>query len=155
MNKFDNILESLIIRPGTLIIVGDFNINMARDTFYSLKLKDIVIGYGTYQLIREFTRITNVNNTTIDLVISNNKYLECKIHLRPKITDHAIITIKLQNNDILNLKIKEIRDFSRFNDEDFKMDLSTQDWDLSYTNIDQIFEKFVHNLIGTLKNTHH
>lgn len=55
-----------LTRKGKCIIIGDFNIDMLVETFYSKKLKRTLIEMGMKQYIKDPTRVTAISRTLID-----------------------------------------------------------------------------------------
>lgn len=81
------------------LMVGDFNINMAKNTTYSIKLNEIIINSGQTQIVDYYTRVTLHTKTIIDLIITNN--IEFKsAPLKDQISDHK--TIEIKTNSIQN-----------------------------------------------------
>lgn len=58
---------------STIVIIGDFNINVASNTFYKDKLLQSIQRLGLYQIMDKYTRVTSESSTIIDLVITNKK----------------------------------------------------------------------------------
>lgn len=98
LQYFNEFLDNTTENNGTAIIVGDFNINLKKDTYYSKIMKDTIYQHGLYQLVQDYTRITDTSKTLIDYIITNDKNLQHEVHLTPKVSDHSdhsILTVKL------------------------------------------------------------
>ena len=77
-----------------MVIVGDVNIDWAdTNDFYTNKLKGLIEEYDMLQLVDRPRRITNISESTIDLVLTNE---ECNVHVldEPNVTDHSLILIE-------------------------------------------------------------
>lgn len=96
--EFIDIIKELgehLIEFNKVIIVGDFNIDISKNDYYAKKLIDAMYSYGFSQYVLENTRITNKSNTLIDLVFSNFN-VTVKIKHTPKITDHSMLVINTE-----------------------------------------------------------
>lgn len=149
INKFENIMESSNFGNSTIIVVGDFNINVALNNFYKDKLIQSVNRIGLYQVMNQFTRITNNTSTIIDLLITNKKDITFKVHLTPRITDHCIISINLNATKNLTNDYKVIRDYKNFNELNFQLDLIKYEWKCD-ANINLMSDNFVYQILQTL-----
>ena len=47
--------------------------------FYTVKLEPVISRLGLYQVVKQYTRITRLSQTKIDLIIKNNKDLEHEV----------------------------------------------------------------------------
>lgn len=127
LDKIEQIMIEYTEKPGTLIITGDFNINLARETTYSKRLNNLIQKNALYQIVKQFTRVTQNSSTIIDLIITNDKNLEHQIHHTPKITDHSILTINfsfIENKQ----ETQRVRDMNKFNEMQFQLDLIEYTW---------------------------
>lgn len=89
-----------------LLIVGDFNIDVSKNSNYGKKLlKDLKL-LGLTQKVRLPTRCTTTSNTIIDLIFSNF-CVETEVLDTPKLSDHNIIFCKIP---ILNRTITKKKD---------------------------------------------
>lgn len=127
LDKVEEILCEYATKPDTFIVTGDFNINLSKQTFYARKLINIIQGNGLYQIVRDFTRVTQNSSTVIDLVITGEKHLDHKVHFTPKITDHSIITIEFPQPEV-NEQTQIYRDMKTFNGLQFQLDLMDCRW---------------------------
>lgn len=127
VDKLDEILCEYATKPGTLILTGDFNIDLSKQSFYAQKLDNIIKRNGLYQIVQGFTRVTQNSATMIDLVITNEKQLDHIIHFTPKIADHSIITIEFPTL-IVKTQTQAYRDIKNFNEIQFQVDLMNYRW---------------------------
>lgn len=80
---------------GQVILVGDFNIDVSKDSQYSKKLIKEMKSVSMYQWVKEYTRVTSNSKTIIDLVFSNES-INTKVLEVPRITDHFIVKVWLR-----------------------------------------------------------
>ena len=100
---FCNLLDELSTDGTSLLIVGDFNINLFQDNCFADRLK---ADYRHSLLIFEPTRITKKSATLIDYIYISQKYLNCickvaELHL----SDHSSTFCEL--SDFLNINHKK------------------------------------------------
>lgn len=88
LNQLEEILEEYSSKEGIFVLIGDYNIDMSKNTYYSNKFNKLISENGLYQNVSNFTRITANTSTIIDLLITNDKHLISDIHVTPKITNH-------------------------------------------------------------------
>lgn len=95
LTKFEEVMSEWTTKDGIIVFVGDLNINMAQNTYYSTKLDKTIKNLGLKQIIDKFTRVTSVQATIKDLLIRNKSDMKFTVHSTPRITDHLVITINL------------------------------------------------------------
>lgn len=78
-------------------IVGDFNIDMSKETTYSRRLKNIISANGLKQIVDTYTRVNENSKTQIDLVITNLANVTVSVS-EYKVTDHETLRIIFQNS---------------------------------------------------------
>lgn len=139
LNFFDDICKQFDDPLKTYIIVGDFNIDMSKATTYSKRLDEIVIDNGLTQMVDYPTRVTASSKTTIDLIITNNINIKTS-KIKPKITDHETLEIKLCNKLKPCDNTKTVISWSNYSKELLSEILIRSDWSLFYT-IDDINDK--------------
>ena len=88
--------------------------------------------YGLQQLITEPTRITESSSSLIDVIFTNciNRVV-CSGVLHIGISDHSLIYVYRKLSPEFAFKghsTKTYRNFSNFNRENFRRDISRQDW---------------------------
>ena len=94
--------------------------------------------YGLQQLINEHTRITKT--TLIDLIYTNYPdRVVCSGVSHCGISDHSLIYVyrKLSLNTVSSKENNYVtyRNFKKFNRENFRSDISSQDWNYNLSNI--------------------
>lgn len=88
---------------GEILICGDFNIDVARESPYSQRLMKICNDNGLKQIVKNTTRQTNHSATIIDLCITNSNSI-ATVSMEDQISDHYNIEISVKNE----LKSKRI-----------------------------------------------
>jgi len=118
MRFLEDIVEQLIIK-GDCIIIGDFNIDIMIDSFYTRKLQTVMSSLGMKQYVNSPTRITKDSKTMIDLLFANHK-VQVQVMHEPKITDHEWLKIVLNEDKAVN-KYREFntRNYSEINVDEF------------------------------------
>lgn len=115
-----------MVEYNKVIVIGDFNIDISKDSYYANKLIKTMQSYGYKQHIKDYTRITNVSRTLIDLVFSNFKIIT-RVKHTPKITDHSILVVSIESvNKDNHVQTRTVRDFTNFNDENFIAEIKGQ-----------------------------
>jgi len=111
---------------GSVIIMGDFNIDMKIKNYYQNKLVRTMYLAGLKQLVNEPTRITDHSETIIDLVFSNRK-IKTIVQHEPKITDHSVVLLQW-NVDIEWRKSRSIisRNYKGMDVETFMTKIDTR-----------------------------
>lgn len=56
---------------NSILIAGDFNIDMASDSPYAQRIRDLCCDNGLLQLVDKPSRVTRMSSTTIDLCLTN------------------------------------------------------------------------------------
>lgn len=110
LNSFEHWYELISVNKS-VIICGDFNINMLAETTHSRRLRNFSEENGLNLLVNSPTRITENTSTLIDLCFSNinkNK-ISCSVSNEDQISDHSILFIKiLGHNDKVISKTRKI-----------------------------------------------
>ncbi|KAH0567654.1 hypothetical protein KQX54_011335 [Cotesia glomerata] len=89
------ILHKHIMNTDKIMILGDFNVDISKNTHYSTKLLNECAFLGFKQKIEKPTRTTFTSDTTIDLVFTNFQ-LDTSVLLTPKISDHNIVILNIR-----------------------------------------------------------
>lgn len=115
LNYFENWCEQFC-ESGEILVCGDFNIDVARDTSYSERLIKICNDNGLKQIVRSITRQTNYSATIIDLCITNLNATAI-VSMEDQISDHYNIQISVKNElktkRIDTKKIKLLQNYSQ------------------------------------------
>jgi len=105
---------------------------------------------GLKQYVDKPTRITKDSKTLIDVVFANIN-VDCKVHYKPKVTDHAFISVVF-NISKKDEKYREVisRDYSKFQIEEFVRAVGER---LEYADdkeVNTMAEKFVCSMVNAL-----
>lgn len=110
---YENVAEN-----KTIVICGDFNVDMNSNTTHSRKLKCICDDNGLKMFVNSPTRVTQNSSTLIDFCSSNivpNK-LECSVSIDNQISDLAIIEMNLLGKYETNTqKVRQISVWKDYN----------------------------------------
>ncbi|XP_056646410.1 uncharacterized protein LOC130451424 [Diorhabda sublineata] len=136
-------------QDAIIILLGDFNIDLASNHFYSIKLNDLIAKHGIYQLIDKYTRVTRISSTKIDLLLTNQKNINYEVLTTPKITDHSIITVDLKSKYIEKRKEKSYRNYKSMDVMGFQLKLMDMAWPQSQ-NTNKLAECLIDNLLCAL-----
>ncbi|KAL3275104.1 hypothetical protein HHI36_019875 [Cryptolaemus montrouzieri] len=102
---------------------------------------------GVYQVVQECTRITNTCASTIDLIITNDKYTKHRIHQTPKIAEHSNMTVP---SDKMKFKSGTVRDMN-FCELQFQLDLMDNNiWSDNDKTVDETAKHLVYIIEKTL-----
>lgn len=127
---FENWCDNMLDEKDDVIITGDFNIDVAKHSFYSKKLSQAINNLGMKQIVGEFTRITQLSSTIIDLVITNNRKIQAQVLDTHVISDHCVISvITVEKNTVQIISDVMINDYRAYSPEKLKSKLSKTNWD--------------------------
>lgn len=104
LDKFESVLVQITHKhTGRIVILGDFNIDLAWDTHndYTLLLES----FSLHNIIREPTRITSTSSTLIDHALCNIDSGVCAGVYSDPIADHLPIFVVLQNQSSVNANL--------------------------------------------------
>lgn len=101
---------------------------MMKKETYSLKLQRLIEFYGLKQLVNEPTRTTQNSETLIDLCLTNHFELEAKVLHYPKITDHSLIKICVNNKQVVEKETKKVKCFKNYSKNKLNEELRLTDW---------------------------
>lgn len=96
-----NILENWcdeICDSRSVIIAGDFNINMTKNA--------IDVDNGLNQRVKNVTRVSETSATLIDLCLTNMREVTCTVMHDDQISDHYCLEIMLKGNYNNNVRIE-------------------------------------------------
>lgn len=116
-------------------LLGDLNCNLKAQTMtenYSTKLKDLCQVYQLTQTIHEFTRVTPVSSSLIDVHLTNDPTkISTSGVIHVGISDHSLIyTIRKIGIPKGPPKIIKTRNYKSFSSQLFLEDLSNQPWEI-------------------------
>lgn len=135
------------------IIVGDFNIDVSKCSTYSDKLMKLINYYGLKQLVNDYTRVTNVSKTLIDLILTNEYNIKAEVLNNYIISDHNTIVINELKNLLLNKEIhKDITSWKNYNKDDLQNLLRQRSWKLVNLYNFEMKTFMFHNLLSESVN---
>jgi hypothetical protein len=102
-NWFDEVVDPKYFN----CIVGDFNIDVSKNRYYSKKLINLYQLYGMTQIMSDYTRIDRNSKSIIDLVLINEDCFNASVLDIANIADHRTIVIEDQNSRHKKLKVFE------------------------------------------------
>lgn len=125
-NSFVKLIEDIQDRRK-LIITGDFNIDININSFYSKRIVNELKYLGFDQRVESFTRSNFRSSTIIDLVFTNMN-VNTKVLDKPKITDHNIVQIDIDNTHIEHNASNTYltRNFKNFDKNAFHLSLKSK-----------------------------
>ena len=129
-SKFDDMISTVISENKEVILSGDLNCNYLIPTDHR-DIKDIIRINGFKQIIDKPTRVSKNTKSLIDIIASNNS---------SKIADSIVVANSISDHDIIGIirkmHIKKptprtifIRDYSKFDTENYKNDLRNTQWE--------------------------
>ncbi|CAB3979113.1 RNA-directed DNA polymerase from transposon BS [Paramuricea clavata] len=139
MNIFDyraSFLAKCDNEDKELILIGDLNCDVSKTIPYpqTCKLQFLCSLYQIDQLIKESTRLTPKSATLIDLILTNrpeNISRSAVIHLG--ISDHSLVyAVRKFTLPKGRQKIRQVRNFKNFVENDFIRDVSQLPWEMVY-----------------------
>jgi Endonuclease-reverse transcriptase len=155
LDYFEKYFEEIADGSTDHLVVGDFNIDMSKNTSESNRLRNLVDKCGLKQYIKEYTRVAQHHRTTIDLVISNNFTLTASVLNSPKITDHAIIKIcGTSKNKTDQVEKRTVTTWKNYSKEAFNHELEKVNYsELKNLNFQEKADKIIEVLETNLKKT--
>lgn len=125
---FESWCEETINAQDIHTIIGDFNIDISKESTYSKRLKHLISHNGMQQLVDTYTRVNENSQTIIDLVITNALNVSVNT-LDCKIADHetlqVIFTEKICNDTVQQ---KVITDKTAYTANNFRNQLGQHNW---------------------------
>lgn len=145
---FDCLHESLDqiskIEEYEVFLCGDLNIPYGDEKSHEFgKLKTLENKYSLTQLINLPTRITARTSTTLDLILTNSRYIETSGTEEINMSDHEPVFAIRKKQKVRTTKVDfECRCFAAFNKDEFQADLVTRSWDEYYQmeDVDNLWE---------------
>lgn len=136
IDRLDEVLSYIQDRYLTfsVVIVGDFNINLLEANCQSRGLLDLMNAYNMRQCIFDATRVTVDTSTLIDNIFCRS-FADCKGYvLNCALSDHHAQILCMEDDTSLkeNDSMFEQRVFSKSRVDSFVNELETRDWDVVY-----------------------
>lgn len=143
IEDFEIICDVLSSCKNLCVLVGDFNINLLSDSFYSKQMKSLLSTYGIEQYVTEPTRVTDNSSTLVDYVLSNQNNLSIVVYDCPKITDHSVISVNLYNIVKTYDNVKKFRNLNIENLKNIKTRLIMQTFNLDSVDTEVIYQEIL------------
>ena len=149
-NKFLEYLETCFIKLSNenkeVYICGDFNIDLRKikESPKYKKFFDLMSSYGLLPCITQPTRIAGNAATIIDNIFGNiyNNHILCG-NILSDFSDHFSQFISIPDRKLKTNKITIFRrDYSNFIAENFRNDISGQNFENSYDDVNSQFKDF-------------
>ena len=121
---------SVNINKTDVIVLGDLNVDFAnKATADYKKLSFFLKSNQLSQLIKMSTRITQKTATTLDLAITNCRYISQSGTIPAYLSDHQpVYLIKKKGRDSRSKISFQGRSYRNFNEEEFKGTLRNKEW---------------------------
>ena len=135
-----------------IYLCGDFNIDLLQiETINSYQqFYDMLCSYGFLPKIIQPTRVTEFNSSLIDNIFSNNISDDTKSgNILLTLSEHfsQFVSVSRARVDYSNLRRVQ-HDYSKFNKEKFREDVSIQNWNNDLNNANDLFIDFHFKLKG-------
>ena len=150
LEYLDSVLSKTLKENKEIYIAGDFNIDLLKIES-NVKYKDfydLMSSFGLIPKIIQPTRITKKTATIIDDIFTNNLTVNTTSgNLLTDFSDHfaQFVSIERKKIDYKSINIYK-RDYSGFVEENFKNDISNQNFNDNSTDLNVKFEKFYSQL---------
>ena len=105
LEYFSKFCEEYSTLSGSVMVMGDFNINWESDNIYPRQLQTCVRDNNLKQIVNDVTHITGNSRTTIDLVFTNDDTLHTKIFDNSGISCHRAVMIRKETPGVEKRKI--------------------------------------------------
>ena len=155
-NDFLSYLESCISKitkeGKTIYLCGDFNSDLLKydNTNNYKKFYDLLSSYGIFPMILLPTRVSGDSATIVDNIFTNN--IDNPLNsgnIKTDLSDHysQFISIQNQKMDLKTITIYK-RDYSKFSEESFRDDVSIQNFNNNFNDVNEQFQDFYFKLEG-------
>lgn len=143
VNGLENTLIDVLPKFDCVLFGGDLNVNYLNND--NNILQKMFNKYGLTQMVDSPTRVTNVSQTLLDIIVCSRPSLINDVNIvdMDPISDHSLVTCTLKIfTKIDQIKYRTYRDYSNFNYIDFMNDLEMRNWDHIYSldEVDKIVE---------------
>lgn len=134
LSLFTSWYETYFKEENFNLNIGDFNIDLSKQSTYSTKLKQIINFLGLKQIVKDFTRVTNTSETLIDLCLTNDWNIKAKVLSSYLIADHNTISLSGIEKSKMNEELyKDFICWKNYNKQDMNMHLFNFNWKLINT----------------------
>lgn len=131
LSEVSNSIEQIYLETDCVIMTGDLNINLLRQSTDHILLSSMLSEFNMQQIVQHPTRVTHQTESLIDVIcISENIAVNCSnnIDLEGN-TDHLLtyVTFKVKPNTAPE-QLLFYRDYKNFDTEQFHVDASQINW---------------------------
>lgn len=112
LTSLDEWLEEVVDLNKNNIILGDFNIDVKVNNYYSDKLNILIRENGLNQIVTQYTRVTQHSKSLIDLLLTNCNKVQCQVIQNEKISDHYMICAKIMKT-VVRRELEDYQMISR------------------------------------------
>ena len=123
LSRFEN-------RSEEVWILGDLNVDyLKRDCPKTVLLNDFLRKAGLKQQIHDITRPNKSGGTCIDYILTNSSFVEKAGVTNDLLADHyTIYCIRKKSREFFDKEFKTVRDYSRYNKDEFTNLIINSDW---------------------------
>lgn len=145
----DTYLEFASANNLSVIIGGDFNVNMQENSSLSQQLNNIITSYGFLNVITSPTRTTDSSKSVIDLFVTNETtQVNSAGTICSDISDHTPIFISFRDSNTKAKVKRNVFSFQYISDQSllsFRNEIASIDWTpvTLQANIDDSYDKFL------------
>lgn len=156
LKDFEDYLEILYSKDEKLLIVGDFNIPLNKESYYGSKFQNILMKFNMENNVED---PTHIKGNTLDLVITEKEYNmveNVNIYDELNITDHYCVTFDFKVKEYKEYIEKTIwfRNIKQINHEEFcfylKKYLSDTDYELNVHQLTNLYNTVLKNVLCKL-----
>lgn len=145
MDNLSECLNRLIVGHMRVFVLGDFNVDLASESFNSQKLSTTMASFGLFNIISSYTREALNSKTLIDHIFTNEKSFKSEV-VKSLLSDHHAQVVTILKSDEFQMQAKSCyaRSFSVVNTETFKSLLKQETWENVYKaeSLEEKFEEF-------------
>ena len=118
------------IKDSEIWILGDFNVDwLKRNNSDTMNLMSFAKNNGLIQCMEVVTRPNKKGGSCIDLIFTNSKFVNCSGILDDIVSDHYTVYCNRKKlRETKEMCWKTVRDYSKFNEENFITLVRNVDW---------------------------
>lgn len=132
LDKLETILNIMCKENKSMLIAGDYNIEMKHENKNKTKFLSLMESFGLKPTIHQYTRIAGTSKSCIDNIFTNMKAMHKAEVLETHISDHTAqkLTLQWSKPKPATYVFKQI--FNKKSIVDFKQQLRKEDWKMVY-----------------------
>lgn len=147
INNLNIILDDIFNINVPIFVVGDFNIDFAKNSIEKTNLINLLGTYNIVHTVREYTRITSTTSTIIDNICTNIQTEHKTLVETVYYSDHnlQIIQFEIPETHIKQKQSSYVRLFSDNNKKKyFSHHLQNEHWQEVYSTQNSVHDKFIY-----------